>query len=99
MYIDNTTKGKIPFVRGKTSLKGLVPGMIESIGALNPMDIMMSFVEGSTPPCKKITRTTGPWDKNGRMKRETHYVGVKDMEGFANRLNATNQKVINFKSS
>lgn len=82
LWFDNTTKGKIPFISGKSPFKGLVPGMIENLGALNPMKIMGSFVEGSTPPCVKLTKRTGPWNKSGAMKTESHYVAVKDREGF-----------------
>ena len=56
--------------------------MIENLGALNPMKIMGSFVEGSTPPCVKLTKRTGPWNRSGAMKTESHYVAVKDREGF-----------------
>ena len=82
LWIDNTTKGKNPFGRGKTPFKGLVPGMLENMGALNPMGLMSGFVEGSTPPCVKIKRKTGPHNKSGALKNESHYVSVRDLEGF-----------------
>jgi hypothetical protein len=84
LWLDNTTKGKIPFISGKSPFKGLVPGMMENMAALNPMSIMAGMVEGSTPPCTEITRRTGPWNKRGKMKTETHYVAIKDQEGFEN---------------
>ena len=31
LFVDNTTKGKLPFIRGESSFKGMVPGMIENI--------------------------------------------------------------------
>ena len=58
--------------------------MMENMSALNPMSIMAGMVEGSTPPCTKITRRTGPWNKRGSMKTESHYVAIKDQEGFEN---------------
>jgi len=84
LWLDNTTKGKIPFISGKSPFKGLVPGMMENLSALNPMSIMAGMVEGSTPPCTEITRKTGPWNKSGKMKSETHFVAIKDQEGFEN---------------
>jgi len=105
LWIDNTTKGKNPFGRGKTPFKGLVPGMLENMGALNPMGLMSAFVEGSTPPCVHIKKQTGPWDKNGKMKTEEHWVSVRDLEGFKTMNEFLNQKnphttaeAINFKN-
>ena len=108
LWLDNTTKGNLPFISGKSPFKGLVPGMIENLGALNPMGIMAGMVEGSTPPCTKIRRRTGPF-KGGRMKTESHYVAVKDQEGFqamhnflnknqsmpSTQLNLTNKPFVN----
>jgi len=92
LWLDNTTKGKLPFISGKSPFKGLVPGMIENLGALNPMGIMSGMVEGSTPPCTKIQRRTGPWNKGGGMKIESHYVAVKDQEGFQTMNNFLNNE-------
>ena len=91
LWIDNTTKGKLPFISGKSPFKGLVPGMMENMGALNPMSLMAGMVEGSTPPCTKIRRRTGPF-KGGSMKTESHYVAVKDQEGFETMKQFLNQK-------
>lgn len=92
LWIDNTTKGKNPFGRGSTPFKGLVPGMLENMGALNPMGLMAGFVEGSTPPCIKIRKRTGPHDKRGSLKTESHYVSVRDLEGFKTMNEFLNQK-------
>ena len=56
LYLDNTTKGNIPFIRGKSSFKGLVPGMIENITEMNPLGILTAFGQEATPLCKKISR-------------------------------------------
>lgn len=93
LWIDNTTKGKNPFGRGSTPFKGLVPGMLENMGALNPMGMMAGMVEGSTPPCIKIRKRTGPWNKSGGMKTESHFVSVRDLEGFKNINEFLNQKI------
>jgi len=95
LWLDNTTKGKNPFGRGTTPFKGLVPGMLENMGALNPMSLMAGFVEGSTPPCVQIKKRTGPWNKSGGMKTETHWVSVRDLEGFETMSQFLNQKPSN----
>tara|TARA_B100001094_G_C17920302_1_gene665605 strand:- start:238 stop:846 length:609 start_codon:yes stop_codon:yes gene_type:complete len=92
LWIDNTTKGKNPFGRGSTPFKGLVPGMLENMGALNPMGLMAGFVEGSTPPCVKISKKTGPHDNRGSLKTESHYVSVRDLEGFKTMNEFLNKK-------
>ena len=91
LWIDNTTKGKVLGV--STPFKGLVPGMLENMGALNPMGMMAGMVEGSTPPCVKISKRTGPWNKSGGMKTEEHWVSVRDLEGFKSMHAFLNQKI------
>ena len=66
--------------------------MLENMGALNPMGLMAGFVEGFTPPCIKIRKRTGPHDKRGSLKTESHYVSVRDLEGFKTMNEFLNQK-------
>tara|TARA_B100000424_G_C22944006_1_gene502323 strand:+ start:643 stop:1401 length:759 start_codon:yes stop_codon:yes gene_type:complete len=103
LFFDNTTKGDIPFIRGKSSFKGLVPGMIENITEMNPLGILTAFAQDATPLCKKITRKHKASYYKGdgktlgyRNSTRTHYVALGDIpEGFANRLNLSNKPVLN----
>jgi hypothetical protein len=84
VYIDNTVQGKF---LGEEN-KGLVPGMIENVVEMNPLDIMSAFTQEAVPYCKKISRSTMP-DKGTK----THHVAFGDMErdtwkeGFKTLLN------------
>lgn len=70
LYIDNTVKGNI---LGKSNV-GLVPGMIENVTHLNPMDLMAAFVQPAIPLCKVVKRPTVP--NKGNLIR---YVAFNDL--------------------
>ena len=70
VYIDNTVKGNI---LGKSNV-GLVPGMIENVTHLNPMDLMSAFVQPPIPLCKVVKRPTVP-DKGNLIR----YVAFSDL--------------------
>jgi hypothetical protein len=63
IWINNVPDGSIPFLTGATGItftefEGLVPGIMEDLGALNPLDIFKGFMEGNNPPCTEITLPT-----------------------------------------
>ena len=72
LYINNVPTGNIKFggtslTGGRSSLRGLVPGMIENIGKINPLAMFQAFSEG-TPECVRCPTsicpvTTGPSNK------------------------------------
>jgi hypothetical protein len=103
LFVDNTTKGKLPFIRGESSFRGMVPGMIENIMEMNPLEVLTAFGQEAVPLCKKVrsqtTRKTknrgGPGDYSYRT--ETHHVALKDLpENFANRFeNLENKPILN----
>ena len=80
-YVNNQIDGSIPGLSGltgyKSSLKGLIPGIIANIGDLNPLGLMAGFVEGSNPPCKAVKKTiisdTGTY-------KDTAFVALNDLE-------------------
>ena len=79
VYIDNTVQGT--FLGPEN--KGLVPGMLENVAEMNPLDIMTAFSQEAVPPCREITRSTMP-----NKGRKTHHVAFTDLpekywkEGF-----------------
>ena len=83
IYIDNVPQGKIPLISqgmGKnfTSFKGLVPGAVENLNALDPSKIFNSISGGVTPNCKQVTLKV-----IGNDNKEQHipnYVSVEDLE-------------------
>jgi len=72
LYINNVPTGNIKFggtslTGGRSALTGLVPGMIENIGKINPLAMFQAFSEG-TPECVRCPTsicpvTSGPSNK------------------------------------
>jgi hypothetical protein len=95
IYIDNVPNGNIPFISSGmgvnfSEFKGLIPGAMGNLNALNPFGIMRSFLSGSTPDCQPLTMET--IDVNNNSSSETHFVTLADIRGmnscmFADRQN------------
>jgi len=85
IYIDNVPTGNIPFISGAmgadfSELKGLVPGAMGNLNAINPYAIMQSFLSGSNPPCQQITLQT--IDNSNNISSETQYVTLTDIQNM-----------------
>ena len=60
VYVDNIPSGNIPIISsglGKrfNEFRGLVPGAIENVGELNPVQMFGAFMEGSQPDCREVS--------------------------------------------
>lgn len=82
IYINNIPTGNIPIVSAGmdtnfADYKGLIPGAISNLNALNPMEIFQGFTQGSRPACRKVTLQTV--DTENRTGSETHYVTTVDI--------------------
>lgn len=92
IYINNVPDGSVPFISSGmgvtfSDFRGLIPGAIGNIGALNPAALLNAFVAGTTPECKKITMQT--IDTNNKKGSGTYYVATIDIPrgaqiGFSN---------------
>jgi len=63
IYRNNIPDGSIPFLTKDTGIQftefeGLIPGVIEDLGTLNPLEIMKGFMLGNNPPCTEIKMPT-----------------------------------------
>jgi hypothetical protein len=82
IYIDNVPDGSIPIVSSGMGIKfnefrGLIPGVIASAGAIDPLSIMAAFTQGNTPQCQQITLET---INNENVRGSgTHYVAKSDI--------------------
>jgi len=95
IYINNVPDGTIPFISSGmgisfSSLKGLIPGVLSDMNALNPFAIMGSFMSGSKPDCQAITMET--IDNNNVSDNKTQFVALTDISNinpciFPNRRN------------
>ena len=59
MFLNNIPNGNIPFLSDATgqnmpSLRGLVPGTMENIGKINPLEMVAGFMQGAYPACRKL---------------------------------------------
>jgi len=98
IYLNNVPGGRIPFISSGfgvnfTQFRGLVPGAIENLNALNPSAVFRAFRDGATPPCQRITMET--IDNNNNSRPETHYVTLSDIRAmdpcwFGDNYNRTN---------
>ena len=100
IYINNVPQGNIPFISGAmgvnfSEFKGLIPGTVSNLNALNPFGIMQSFMSGSKPKCQQITLET--IDNNNNKGNESHFVTLVDLQNmdpcsFPNRKNPITKK-------
>jgi len=88
IYIDNIPTGRIPGLGQLTGMRGLIPGMIENLGAFNPSGILNAITAPSVPPCIQINMKTIKFDskddnsENWKHIRtfDEHYVALSDIE-------------------
>lgn len=93
LYVDNTVKGNI---LGKKNI-GLIPGMLENVTHLNPIELMGAFVEPGQPRCKRVKRSTMP-DYGTKIR----YVAFNDLprdEWKSDELNANDKNDIEAKEA
>lgn len=83
IYVNNIPDGSIPFIAsgadGRTfnDLRGLIPGALGNLGALNPVQLFNGFTAGTYPPCSEITLQTV--DNDNVKRSETHHVALVEM--------------------
>lgn len=83
IYVNNIPDGSIPFIAsgadGRTfnDLRGLIPGALGNLGALNPVQLFNGFTAGTYPPCSEITLQTV--DNDNVRRSETHHVALVEM--------------------
>ena len=85
LYINNVPQGNIPIISSFegadfSDFKGLIPGALGNLNALNPFAIMRAFLSGSTPMCQPLTMQTIN-SKNDRSS-ETHHVTLADISSM-----------------
>jgi len=90
LWINNIPNGTIPFLTSNSGIEftdftGLVPGMMEDLGALNPIEIIKGFMEGNNPPCQQITMETVGQPPSGPNVASTHsfHVATEDIANIA----------------
>ena len=85
VYVNNVPDGSIPFISSGMNMnfgefKGLVPGTLSNVSAINPMLIFQAFMSGSQPECEEITLET--IDVNNNKGTETRHVTTTDLKNM-----------------
>ena len=97
IYINNIPDGKFKLLPSNTgmsltnsSFEGLVPGAMEDILRMNPMQLFQGFVTGNKPKCTEVTLPVGNAGDPGISPPnctlpgacETHYLLDVDIKGM-----------------
>jgi hypothetical protein len=83
MYVNNIPDGSVPFLadaadgRGFQSLRGLIPGALGNLAALNPVQLFNGFTAGTYPDCAEITLET--INNENVSRNETRHVALIDI--------------------
>ena len=85
IYINNVPNGDIPFISSAMGqnfkdFRGLIPGIMSDLNALNPFEITQAFMAGSNPDCKLIKLQT--IDNNNQKSSESHYLTLVDIQNL-----------------
>jgi len=88
IYINNVPDGSIPFISSGagiqfTDFEGLIPGIMENLGNMNPIAIFKGFLEGNNPPCSLLTMPTiaqPPGDSPGARGSGSFHVADDDIK-------------------
>lgn len=85
IYVNNIPDGTIPFMAsgsdGRTfdDLRGLIPGALGNLGALNPVQLFKGFTAGTYPDCAEVTLQAVNND-NVRSSERRHIALVEMVE-------------------
>ena len=85
VYINNVPMGNIPLISAGagvnfTEFRGLIPGTLSNLNALNPAGLLRAFTSGASPECQPLTMET--IDIENRISTETQYVTLADVRGM-----------------
>lgn len=96
IYVNNIPDGTLPFIANGADghvfndLRGLIPGAMGNLAALNPAPLFRAFVSGTTPDCAPISLETVDESNTKRIeKRHLALLDVMSMNPcvFGNRAN------------
>ena len=86
IYVNNIPDGSIPFISkgadGQTmdDLRGLIPGALGNLGALNPVQLFNGFTAGTYPDCAEVTlQTVNNNNVKGSQRRHIALVEMVEM--------------------
>ncbi len=84
IYVNNVPSGHIPGLSTAMkmdfdSLEGIVPGILEDLGKLDPLPLFSAFMQGSNPPCQEVTMEVG---NAGDLTSQSQHIANSDLSGM-----------------
>ena len=84
-FSDYRATGNIPFLSSAagvnfSTLKGLIPGMVETAAKASPMGLVNAFSQGADPECSEIRMLA--MDNDGNIGVESHHVLDSDIRNM-----------------
>jgi hypothetical protein len=81
VFISNIPEGKLPLISSAmgtnfTAFRGLIPGMMENLGAVDPTSVIKAFTQGTD--CQRVTMEER--DANNRTSMQSRYVLNDDIK-------------------
>jgi hypothetical protein len=82
IYVNNIPDGQIPLISNMSGFsfddfKGIMPGIMSNIAQIHPMQILMSFVSGSSAACQRVTMPI--MSVNDEPDRDSRYITNSDI--------------------
>ena len=97
MYFNNVPSGDINFLPAMpamnvgSSFRGIIPGILNDLGDINPIAMFGAFMEGSEPPCAEVTLET--IDENNRVSKGSAFIPVNELKQLQSGGNVPNNTV------
>ena len=84
MYLNNVPTGEMNFIPALPSMnvgssfKGIIPGILNDIGDINPIAMFSAFMEGNEPPCAEVKLET--IDSNNNTAMESGFIPINELK-------------------
>ena len=85
VYVNNVPTGEIKFISeglgvDMSMFKGMLPGILEDVEDLNPLPLFGAFMQGSSPPCTRITMET--IDVNNKSSKGSAFIANSEIRAM-----------------
>lgn len=82
MYVNNIPSDKLPIVSNLAgakfkNLRGLVPGIMHNMYAINPIKMFGAFMQGNKPVCAEVT--LNEINEEGQSSKKSHHVPINEL--------------------
>ena len=82
IYVNNVPLGNVPFISqgvnaNFSEFRGIIPGIMSNMNAVNPVALMGAFMQGKEPDCIDLTMEV--IDNNNNSSQQTHFVTKSDI--------------------